>query len=281
MRRLRDPLDRPRRGAADVLRTLRASAPRPGVGGDRRLERRPADRPPRDGARRARLRRGEAAGAARRRRDRPRPLLDHRLEPVVERAAARPARPGPHRRARPQRQPDELGRAARGARGGADRARHDLRHRGDRGVDRARRLAAPTGRRTSDGPTRRRLLGRPALRGEARRLPRSARDPAARAWPAGERPGWRRLGARLRDLRARPDRRPLRARGAPGRGGHDRGGRARVAAGAARGPPGALHLRARLFRPPRLHARGLRGARRSPPDGRAARAPRRPSRQTS
>ena len=39
------------------------------------------------------------------------------LEPLVERAAARPARTRPHRRARPQRQPDELGGAARGARG--------------------------------------------------------------------------------------------------------------------------------------------------------------------
>ena len=37
------------------------------------------------------------------------------------------------------------------------------------------------------------------------------------------------------------------------------------------GTAGALHLRARLLRPARLDARGLRGARRSPSDGRAAR----------
>ncbi len=49
-------------------------------------------------------------------RDRPHPLLDDRLDAVDERAAARPARPRPHGRARPQRQPRQHRRAARRAR---------------------------------------------------------------------------------------------------------------------------------------------------------------------
>ena len=90
-----------------LLRPLRAPASRPGGGRDRRLRPRPADRAPRHGPRRAGLRRGEAAGAPGRGRDRAHPLLDDRLERLGERAAARPPRPRPHGRARPQRQPDE------------------------------------------------------------------------------------------------------------------------------------------------------------------------------
>ena len=48
-------------------------------------------------------------------RDRAHALLDDGLVAVVERAAARAARPRAHRRARPQRQPRQRGRAARGA----------------------------------------------------------------------------------------------------------------------------------------------------------------------
>ena len=48
-------------------------------------------------------------------RDRPLPLLDHRLDALDERAADRPARAAAHGRARPQRQPDEHGGAPRGA----------------------------------------------------------------------------------------------------------------------------------------------------------------------
>ena len=75
-------------------------------------------------------------------RDRPHALLDDGGRALVERAAARPSRPGAHRRARPQRQPDECGRAARRARRGRDPARLDLGHRGDRRADRARSGAA-------------------------------------------------------------------------------------------------------------------------------------------
>ncbi len=81
----------------------------------------------------------------------------------------------------------------------------------------------------------------------------------------------RRLGARVGDVRARSRRRPLRARGAPGRARRHRRRRAAVDAGAARGPAGALHLRARLLRAARLDARGRRGARRPGAHGRAAR----------
>ena len=54
------------------------------------------------------------------------PLLDDRLDPLGERAADRPARPGANRRARPQRQPDEHERAPRGARRGGRAAPLDL-----------------------------------------------------------------------------------------------------------------------------------------------------------
>ena len=80
VRRLRHPLGRARRGPALVLRPLRAPAPRPGGGRDRRLRPRPSDRAPRHGPRGAGLRRGEAAGASRRGRDRAHALLDDRLE---------------------------------------------------------------------------------------------------------------------------------------------------------------------------------------------------------
>ena len=71
-----------------------------------------------------------------------------------------------------------------------------------------------------DGAARGRLLGGRDRRGDARRVPRPARDPPARARPAR-----RRLGRRVRDLRLRPDRRRARARGASGRGRLDRRGR--------------------------------------------------------
>ena len=68
--------------------------------------------------------------------------------------------------------------------------------------------AAARGRRGDDAPARGRVLGRRDRRRRARRVPRPARHP-----PAHARPDRRRLGRRLRDLRARPRRRRRR----PGR----------------------------------------------------------------
>ena len=86
-------------------------------------------------------------------------------------------------------------------------ARLDLRHRGDRRAARPRPGAAPRGRRRRDAPARGRLLDRRDRGRQARRLPRPARHPAAHA-----RPDRRRLGRRVRDVRARPRRRRRRAR---------------------------------------------------------------------
>ena len=109
---------------------------------------------------------------------------------------------GAHGRARPQRQPRPTPPScATSSRAGRPLAL-DLRHRGDRRADRERPGAARGGGRARDGAARRRVLGRRALRGHARRLPRPARHPAA--LPRAAR---RRLGRRLRDLRARPHRR--------------------------------------------------------------------------
>ena len=116
VRGLRHSLGGAGRLASRVLRPVRAPAPRPGVGRDRRLRQRSADRRPRHGARRAGLQRAAAAGAAGRGRDRAHALLDDRREPVGERAAAHPPRPRAHGRARAQRQPRERRGAARRAR---------------------------------------------------------------------------------------------------------------------------------------------------------------------
>ena len=125
-----------------------------------------------------------------RRRDRAHAVLDDGLERLGERAAARPSRPCPHGRARPQRQPDEHERAAGRARRRRHRARRHLRHRGDRGADRERSGPDRGSGRAGDAAARGRLLGRRALGGEAARIPRPAGNPAALARPAG-----RRLGA--------------------------------------------------------------------------------------
>ena len=267
MRRLRHSRTRARRRARGLLRPFRAAAPRPGVGRDRGLRPRPADGAARHGPRHAGLRRAEAQRPARRHRDRPHALLDHRLDALGERAAADPARARAHGRARAQRQPRQRDGAARAARGRGRHARHDLRHRADRGADRERRGAARGRRRRRDGPARRRVLGGRALERDADRLPRPARLPAAlprsrRAW---------RVAARLRVVRARPRRRRAGARAGTGRAGADRRGRrAHAAGGRARRARRALHLRILLPGPPRHAARRRRGARRPLAHGRAA-----------
>ena len=126
-------------------------------------------------------------------------------------------------------------------------------------------LAAARGGRGDDATAGGRLLGGRDRRRHTRRLPRPARDP-----PALARPDRRRLGGRIRDLRARPRRRLHGARRPPGRGGRDRRGRPPLRAGGPRGARGPLHLRARLLRAARLDPRGHRGARRARADGRAA-----------
>ena len=125
VRRLRRPRAGPRRRAAHVLRPLRAAAPRPGVGRDRGLRGRAADRAARPRARAAGLRRAEPLRPARRARDRAHALLDDRRQRLGERAAAAPPRPRAHGRARPQRQPRQRRRSC--ATRSASRSRSTLR----------------------------------------------------------------------------------------------------------------------------------------------------------
>ena len=139
---LRNPFGGAGRLASRILRAVRAPAPRAGVGRDRRLGRRAADRAPRHGPRRAGLQRAAAPGAARRGRDRPHALLDDGREPVGERAAADPPRSRANGRARAQRQPRERRGAACGAARGRREARLGLRLRGDRRARRPRPGAA-------------------------------------------------------------------------------------------------------------------------------------------
>ena len=79
------------------------------------VDRRRSDRRQGDGPGRPGVRRADAAGPRAARRDRPHPLLDHRLDAVAQRQPVVQHRDGSHRRARPQRQPDQHPRAARGA----------------------------------------------------------------------------------------------------------------------------------------------------------------------
>ena len=160
VRRLRHVRARPRGRPARLLRPLRASAPRPGVGGDRHLRGRPHHHPARHRARLPGLRRAEAAGARRRHGDRPRPLLDHRRRLVGELAAGL-ARRRARGRARPQRQPDQRGRALqRAARARDQLPRHAPTRRSSPHCSRSRRRGrsrtrSPRSCRGSRAPTRR------------------------------------------------------------------------------------------------------------------------------
>ena len=119
--RLRHLRPRPGRRPADLPRAVRAAAPRPGVGRHRGERRRDDHRRQGHGPRHPGLRRAPARPAAGPPRDRPQPLLDHRVVVVAERAAGVPV--GRRRRllARPQRQPHEH-RRARGRRSACCRA---------------------------------------------------------------------------------------------------------------------------------------------------------------
>ena len=213
---------RPRRRPAHLLRALRAPAPRPGERRHRRVGRLAGDGDEGHGPREPGVRRAAPVGPLRPYRDRPCPLLDHRLDGVAERPADRAPFEPRGDRARPQRQPDQhVGPPRRPARA-ARAPRVDLRHRGDRRADRPAPVRRPGRRRGRHHVAHRGRIrrGRPLGAGPGR-LPRPRRHP-----PAGRRAPRRRLGAGLRDLRARPHRRPPRARAAARRArGHRRAGR--------------------------------------------------------
>ena len=222
------------------------------------------DRRPRHGACRAGLLRADASRPRRPARDRPHALLDDRLDALGERPAARPPRPRANRRSRAQREPDERRGAPRGARGGGREARVELGLRGDRGADRERPRPPRRGGRPHARASRRCDDRRRADRGEARRVPRPVRLPAAR-----RREPRRRLGAGVRELRARPRRRRAGPRAEARRARRDR---RRGPDGAGR-PPGGSPLPVRVHLPGAtgLPARGRRGVRRACANGRGAR----------
>ena len=287
VRRLRDLRPRARRRAPRVLRAVRAPAPRPGVGGHRRgRPRRRHHHAARARPRLAGLQGARPARAARRPRDRPRPLLDDGLQRVGELPARPPlrrlGREPPRARAGPQRQPHQRRRAPRRA----ARARRHLPvdvglgdHRGAAGDPPGRR---PRGRdrRRPAAPAGRLLDGRHGP-GARLRLPRPRRRPAARA-----RPPRRALLRRDRVLRARhhrrraPARRPARRARLARRGrrrarGRSSRARARPSASSStstsRGPTrawAATSLQAARGRMGEILAREAPGARRRPRDRR-------------
>ena len=248
MRRLRRARS-PRGREHHLPGPLRAPAPRPGERGIVSVDGQRALRPPRHGAGGGRLRREDARASCRVARHRPRALLDRRRQP----AAQRPALLRHHRRRargdRPQRQPRQRGRDPARARG----ARRDLQHhggqRGDRPAAGALARAEPRGAADRRALAREgRLQPRHADARRADRRARSARLPAPQ--PRAPR---RRLGRRQRDLRPRPDRRLLRARPRPRRGGGDPARAPAHAAALHAGAPGELlHLRVHLLRAARL-----------------------------
>ena len=158
------------------------------------------------------VRRAAPVGALRPYRDRPRPLLDDGIDGVAERPADRAPFEPRGNRARPQRQPDQHVVPPRRPPRAARAPRVDVRHRGDRRADRPAPVRRPGRRRGRHHVARRGGIrrGRPLGAGPGR-VPRPRRHP-----PAGRRAPRRRLGAGIRDMRARPHRRPPRAR-APAR----------------------------------------------------------------
>ncbi len=257
LRRLRSVGARRGRRQADLLRPLRAAAPRPGVGRHRGQQRSPDPRLQGHGPGLAGVRRGHAGLAPGSPRGRARALLDHRREHLAQRPADVPAHRDRLDRAGAQRQPDQHPRARRQGRSagrGLRRARHPgqgrphghQRHQPGHGAPRAPPRHEPGGERRP-GPPRapRRLLVRLDGREHPVRRPRRAGRPAA-----GPRPARARLGGRLRDRRPRHRRRVLHPRGRARRDGRHRRGRpAQPALRRARAQ--ALPLRVRLPRPSR------------------------------
>ena len=156
-----------------------------------------------------------ARRAARRPRHRPRALLDRRRHRRRQRAADPDRLPPRADRARPQRQPRQRGDPAPRAGGGGLHLPVHLRHRGHPPPLRAQPPRAARGRDRGqplegDG----RLLAAVPDPGRAGRRARSVGLP-----PARHRPARGRHDRLLRDLRARPHRRRVRARRRAGRAG--------------------------------------------------------------
>ena len=236
----------------------------PGVGRHRHLRERPHHDPARPRPRLAGLRRDEAARADRLDGGRPRALLDDRLVGVGERPAGLPLGP-PRGRARPQRQPDQRARAARGALGARRRLPLHLRLGADRGDALDPRGGHARGRaRGRDAAARGRLLdGRDDER-LRRRVPRRRRACArSRSGQVGDRYcvasescAFDIIGARfLRDVQP-GEMVSLSERGIETQA--DRQGPAAL----------VLRLRAHLLRAPRLAARGQPHPGVAPQDGR-------------
>ena len=251
MRRVRRIRARGRGLAAGLLRPLRAPAPGPGVGRHRRLRGRPHHDRARRGPGLAGLRREQAPGPDRRHGARARALLHHRLVGVGERPAGLPLRPPPGG-ARPQRQPDQRGRAALRA----VRPRRALPLHVRLGDHRRAALHARGGHDRGGGGRRAAASGGGVLhRGHDQRVggrvPRPGRAAPAVAGPAG-----RPLCGGIGVVRVRHHRRRAGARGAARRDGLDRRAWHRHQAGGRRAAQGVLRLRAHLLRAPRLDPRG-------------------------
>ena len=260
LRRLRGLGPRRGRRQAHLLRPLRAPAPRPGVGRHRGQQRPPDPGLQGHGAGLAGLRRDHARLAQGPPRDRPLPLLDHRVERLEERPADVPAHRRRLDRAGPQRQPDQHPRAARDGR---------------------RRCRRPPTSSTSTPATSRRRPTTPAWSPRCWPTTPTPRSSSARSrccrrsqgafcfvWmnentlyaardPQGIRPlvlgrldrGW---VVASRGLRAGHDRRQRRPRGRARRAARDRRERPAQPPLRRAGAEG-LRLRVRLPRPPRRH----------------------------
>ncbi|CAA9514894.1 MAG: Amidophosphoribosyltransferase, partial [uncultured Sphingomonas sp.] len=223
-----------------------AAAPRAGSGGDHQLRRPQLPLAPRTGACRGQLRQGPGdPRAAWPDRDRPCPLLHHRLLGPPQRPALVRGTGRGRVRDRAQRQPVERNQAAADAQSPRIHLPVDQRHGSDHPPRRhfaSYELARPD--RGCAGTGGGRLFASHADRTRPGRVPRSARHPSAGHGSPGSLDH-----LRLRERRPGRDRRALRARGRAGR--DDRGQRrwaAQLPAVRFR-PAAAVHLRACLLQP--------------------------------